>query len=256
MANKSMVILFVCHNRETVINVLQKVNDAKVNDAKVNDAKVNDAIIIFVGDQIIDDDIRSIPNIIIARELENNIEHEKKLLTFTAWYLVIKNQLFLDYKYICILENDVILSMNFINDLYNETIKNEFDIVSFKYGVDCFDKDISLDVFSDFLRIKQITTSMNWHNIGWYPSTNQCMKREHLQNFVDWYYPFCYYVKVKDEKKFSWYHERLFNVFLYHNKLTVKTIEGLKHLSCKSHEQTINKKIIIDPFPKKKWLLL
>lgn len=228
--SKNSIILFICHDKTTVFNVLQKVNNANI---------------IFVGDQLIDNELRNIPNIIFARELPNNIEVDKKLLTFTAWYLVIKNNLFMDYEYICLLENDVLLNSSFITNLENETIKNEEDIISFNHGKTCFNRDISMNVFSESLKIKQIDSENMITKIktqGWYPSTNQCIKRELLSKFVDWYYPFCYFINIKDPVKFSWYHERLFTVFIYDQNLKVKLIRGLSHLSNKSHEKTCNLK--------------
>jgi hypothetical protein len=228
--SKKSIILFVCHDKETVVNVLRKLKDANI---------------IFVGDNEVDNDIRNIPNIIIARELPNNIEDEKKLLTFTAWYLIIKNDLFLDYDYICILENDVLFDSSFIDNLETEASKNESEIITFNHGKSCFSRDVSIDVFVDFLKIKQIDCD-NMNSIinkkGWYPSTNHCLRREILKDFVDWYYPYCFYIKTKDPEKFSWYHERLFNVYLYNNDLTITKIIGLMHLSNKSHEKTFNNK--------------
>ena len=77
------------------------------------------------------------------------------------------------------------------------------------------------------------------HEKGWYPSTNQCIKRRALNDFVDWYYPFCLYIKTRHEEKFSWYHERLFSVYLYSNNSQVKIMHGLYHLSNKSHEKAM-----------------
>ena len=226
----TVIVVFVCHDKPTVFNVLQKVPDATV---------------IFVGDQDIDDQTREVPNLIVARELPNNIESEKKLLTFTAWYAIIKNNLFTEYDYICILENDVLLSGTFMKDLQIATTASENDLITFCLGRSCFYVDIKINILEDCLKIKGLdfeTMKSNLVKKGWYPSTNQCIKRNVLNDFIDWYYPFCLYIKTKHEEKFSWYHERLFSVYLDSNDAKVKLMHGLQHLSNKSHEKTFNKK--------------
>ena len=226
----TVIVVFVCHDKPTVFNVLQKVPDATV---------------IFVGDQDIDDQTRAVPNLIVARELPNNIESEKKLLTFTAWYAIIKNNLFTEYDYICILENDVLLSGTFMKDLQIATTSSENDLITFCLGRSCFYVDIKINILEDCLKIKELdfeTMKSNLVKKGWYPSTNQCIKRNVLNDFIDWYYPFCLYIKTRHEEKFSWYHERLFSVYLHSINKEAKLMYGLKHLSNKSHEKTFNKK--------------
>jgi GR25 family glycosyltransferase involved in LPS biosynthesis len=227
----TVIIVFVCHDKTTVFNVLKKVPNANI---------------IFVGDQEIDEDTRALPNLKIARELPDNIEYEKKLLTFTAWYAIIKNNLFTEYDYICILENDVLLSTTFIPDLQKTITTSENDLITFCHdGGSCFCADIKTNILYDCLKIKALDVediTSNLRKNGWYPSTNQCIKRTLLNGFVDWYYPFCFYIKSKHEEKFSWYHERLFSVYLHSINKEVKFMHGLKHLSNKSHEKTFNKK--------------
>jgi hypothetical protein len=71
---------------------------------------------------------------------------------------------------------------------------------------------MNVNVFEDFLRIKNIDHYDT--NSLWYGSTNHCIKREILENFVNWYYPDCFYFKLYDYPKFSYYHERLFSVYI------------------------------------------
>lgn len=98
----NVVYVFVCHDQCLIPSTLNKIENSKL---------------IFVGDKEIDDKLRENKDIIIARDLPNNIEHEKKLLTFTAWYLIVKNNLFLEYDYVCILEYDVALSVFFSDEI-------------------------------------------------------------------------------------------------------------------------------------------
>jgi hypothetical protein len=95
--DKSVIFTMVCHNKDIALSILNDPNKKKY-------------IILFVGKEEI-----TIKNkrLIILRNLEFNIEKEKDLLTFTAWYAIIKNNLFTKYDYICILEYDVILDNSF-----------------------------------------------------------------------------------------------------------------------------------------------
>jgi hypothetical protein len=124
--------------------------------------------IIFVGDKECDIDY---PKLIIARNLENNIEYEKKLLTFTAWYAIIKNNLFLDYTYLCILEYDVNLKSNFEEEM-NKLLTDKINVSFIKSGISGFHHDIKYNLIHDFLRKSEI--DLNAINLNdWGSSTNQ-----------------------------------------------------------------------------------
>jgi len=218
-------LVFICHDSESFMKVSSFL-------------KYENAYIIFVGDKEYDFLYENY-KIIIARNYTENIEKEKKLLTFTAWYLIVKNDLFANYSHICLLEYDVIFSLDFLNKL-NKIYMN-YDLVSFNGGINSFNIDINIEVFKKFIKIKNIE-SYNAHDF-WFHSTNHCIKRELLSDFVEWYYPACFFIKLYDYKKLSYYHERLFNVylknsnytsFLFSNNLT--HIQNCSHKECKNAE--------------------
>ena len=74
----------------------------------------------------------------------------------------------------------------------------------------------------------------------WYPSTNQCMNRKILNNFVDWYYPDYLQIKEQDLYSLSWYHERVFSVYIRINDLKVHILSGLGHFCKNSHQKGFN----------------
>ena len=189
------------------------------------------AYVIFVGPN----DVSPHPRILVARNLQDNIEHERKLLTFTAWYAIIKNKLFLYSTYICILEYDVTLPPNFYNNILKLCSTSNTDLVAFLSNDMYFLHDIYYDVFIKYLKIKNIDCADVSRNMLWYLSTNYCMKREIMEEFVDWYYPSCLEIKKEDSLKFSWYHERVFNMFRKHKKYTITILNGLGHSQSKSH---------------------
>jgi hypothetical protein len=214
-------IIFVCHNKEIVYSIL-------------NDPNKNNANIIFVGKNEVDDYISNNKRVIIARNLPNNIEEEKSLLTFTAWYAIIKNNLFTNYNYLCILEYDVILDNIFYKNLEEKCKLNEYDVISFipiNYG---FNWDIKEYILKYFLLQKNITLKIP---DTWYATSNQCVKRNLVAAFVDWFYPACDIIKKFDPIKVSWYHERVFSFYIKHFHFNITIINGLSHQFSNSHQE-------------------
>lgn len=222
-----VVIVFVCHSIETVEEALKKIPNARI---------------IFVGDKEVNEDIRKNPNIIIAREQPDNIEHEKKLLTFTAWYVIMKNDLYKEYEYICVLEYDVNIDNNFVKNVTNKTEEKIDDVITFLQASSCFNMDIDINVFKTFIQNKKIDYDSlhTKYNTVWYPTTNQCMKRKILNDFVDWYYPDYLQIKEQHLQQLSWYHERVFSVYIRVNNLKVIVLRGLQHFGKNSHNKGFN----------------
>ena len=216
-----VTIIFICHD-ENSVNFIVENNQFEY-------------IIMYVGKNDINQEHKKKINIIICRELMFNIEDDIKLLTFTAWYAIIKNNLFLDYDYICILEYDVKLENNFNNNLI-EFLSSSPDVVSFEEG-NRFDLTNNVNVYllKQFMIKKKINPKIVNQILTWGCSTNQCIKREILEKFVNWYYPDCNFIKQKDYKKYSFYHERLFMIFLSSLSINYKKMNGLIHLHNKCH---------------------
>jgi hypothetical protein len=200
--------------------------------------------IIYVGNNEIKPEWRENPKIIIARELPNNIEQEVKLLTFTAWYLIIKNNLFESYEHICLMEYDLLLNETFKDDLSQICLENNPDVISFHkpYNYYFFQYDVSINVMSYFLQMKNINNSII-NDMIWYASTNHCIRRKLLCDFVEWYYPDCLYIKHFDFANLSWYHERLFAVYLKSKNIEPFLLEGPEHQQLQSHYKDINNRI-------------
>lgn len=212
----TLLIVFICHNNETILNTR---------------IKYPDSTIFFVGSS---DVSQPDSKIIISRDLAINIEDKPKLLTFTAWYAISKNQLFQEYDYICLFEYDVNLEPNFEEKLKN-TIQNETelpDVISFFKIERYFFWDINPHLFYHFLNNKKAKYDICNE---WYNTTNHCMKREILDEFVNWYYPSCIDLWLLDRKMISWYHERFFSVFMkIHNKRHIG-VSGVDHCQDGSH---------------------
>lgn len=219
--SKSVAIVFICHDNTTINECLEKTNNCYV---------------LFVGDNDIDAELRMNSRVTVVRDLQNNIESEKKLLTFTAWYAIIKNNLFLEYQYICLFEYDVIIEPTFETTLRSMTQNATNDVIYFMWVDFCFMPDISEDVFDEFLRSKNVEEPNKYKVTSWFCTTNHCILRNILDDFVDWYYPNCLtIIKAKDHKRLSWYHERMFHVYTNLNNLVAVHKGGVQHLFKNSH---------------------
>jgi hypothetical protein len=138
--NKMLKKIFVCHNSEIIMNIL-------------NDPTKLEFDIIFVGNQPISNNLLTNYRVIIARNLKYNIEEQSDLLTFTAWYAIIKNNLFTEYEYLCILEYDIVMLPEFQDSLYERCLINDNDIISFLPTRDFFFWDIKTHVLKFFLKL-------------------------------------------------------------------------------------------------------
>lgn len=209
-----MKIIFVCHDNASI----EMVYDIVINSEQM--------FIIFVGDKLIKNEYLIHPKIIIAKNYENNIESTKKLLTFTAWYLIVNNRLFFHEDYLCILEYDVMFNHAFLEKL-NENY-NKYDIVSFQSQNTNFEADVSMT---------QMTNYLSHHNLPtietWWPTTNHCIRRDLLVEFVNFYY--YTYKDIDDEINLSFYHERIFSC--YTKQLNRWILNGLNHLGSYSHRR-------------------
>lgn len=221
----NVVIVYICHSSETVSDVL-------------NDDAKNGSYIIFVGNNDLDHTLLNNKRIIIARNFEYHIEDKYYLLTFTAWYLIVHNNLFLEYEYICLLEYDVKLESGFHSNLTSVCADNLYDIVTFfPLTYYLVHTSVTVSVMHHFLLHKN---SEFKHLNVWYATSNHCMRRTILCDFVNWYYPDCEMIKKIDPFKISWYHERLFSCFLFayedKRKYNIFVLSGIEHLFLKSHE--------------------
>ena len=169
LRTNNFAIIFVCHDNDSISKVIHYNHH-----------------IILVGYKEISKEYLQYPKLIIARDLKNNIENEQKLLSFTAWYAIIKNNLFSEYDYLCILEYDVLLHElfeNYINDTLNSSnISNISFIIRYEH---IYTYDTNINVMNKFLELKNIDPNIVSQMNGWGNTTNQCIRRDILSDFVD-----------------------------------------------------------------------
>ena len=177
---------------------------------------------ILVGGQKISSDF---DKIIKARELSDNIEGYNTLLTFTAWYALVKNNL-IENDFIGLFEYDVIFKQLPTNELKDNTIygiiKRNLPDTMF---LDC------MPSFKSLLTIEQINKANS--NPFWLPTTNFILPKEFLINFVDWYLQFI--SEILKYKNHAHYHERAINVFAAISGYNLEYMPIATHIENGSH---------------------
>jgi hypothetical protein len=213
---KQIKIIYIAHDKNSVDECLKSEPSATI---------------ILVGPQDIGEDIKYV-EVIIARDLPNNIEDKKKLLTFTAWYAIIKNDLFINNEHLCLLEWDCKLPKEKL-----EFNKDNDVGAFFQVNHSFMPKNINKSIFQNYLKNKKL----QYENFQtWYATTNCIVRRSILSEFVDFYFPSCVDdIEAYKEEAISWYHERIFFIYILHKKLKIQFISGSKHYGLTSHK--INK---------------
>ena len=210
----SVQIVFICHDEESLKKVLPYGKP-----------------ILLVGEKIVISD-----KVIVARDLPINIEHTPKLLAFTAWYAIVKNHLFKEYDFLCLLEWDVVLDESFESNLKLLCTEDVQSISFIESGSNDLLSAVNMNTILKFLSYKGYVKDDIFSIHSWGLSSNQCLRRTLLEQFVEWYYP-CTIILQEDPTRISWYHERLYMVYLKHHHIHYKLCKGLNHLFSKSHQK-------------------
>ena len=215
----SVQIVFICHDEASVQTVLPYGYP-----------------ILLVGDKTLQNLDLDLDKVIVVRDLPFHIEHIPKLLTFTAWYAIVKNGLFKEYDFLCILEWDAVLDESFETNL-KALCATEVHAISFmESGILDLLSDVDTNILCKFLKEKKCTKEDVLSIKSWGISSNQCLRRTLLEDFVDWYYP-CPTILEGDCQRISWYQERVYMIYLSHRSIPYKLCKGLTHLFKNSHQE-------------------
>ena len=192
----------------------------------------NEFVYIFVGEDKVFYSYGNNYSIINPYFAKNNIEHYPSLLTFTAWYLLSKNDI-CKTDYIGLFEYDVEFLSN-PNDieLYKDTIYGSM-------ARNLPDKNglylESVPQFAKLLTSKEIEIARK--QPFWNATSNFIVHKEFLIKFVDWYMQFI--PEILGLKKHSHFHERAINVFAANNGYKNEYIPMIKHYQLCSHGDNI-----------------
>jgi hypothetical protein len=177
----------ICHNQEIIIDQLSKNIAQKLPNCKF----------LLVGDGATDQIKQYDSQVIICRDLSDNLEEHPYLCSFTAWYAVVKNGLYQNNN-ICLLEYDIELDGKFHQtntSLINKYNNNNYIIAYNKTLIDhyVFYKstpwlDISLKKIHN-INLKTFVSNTKKQYRFWPTSTNITLSTHVLKSFIDWFNP-------------------------------------------------------------------
>lgn len=188
--------------------------------------------------------VKDLPNVIIARNIEHNIEEYPKLTSYTGWYALYKNNL-INSEYVNFFEYDV----NYIDgfsEINKEMLNLNCDFIGY-FPMRLTDPVyLNMSQYTDSLidSIK-IKTGVNIHelinkkinenpNAIWSSSSNSTWKVTALNEYINWFSTFIDDIKTN---QFSGHmHERSISFYYYLFNKKVKVVNGLMtHFQLNSH---------------------
>jgi len=185
--------------------------------------------------------LESADNVIIARNLPDNIEHFPNLLSFTGWYAVSRNSL-ARTPFVALLEYDIEITKEFAEKTLC-TLKETRAIVGYvsfalshpmymhatPWLIPAVRKMHGIDL-PDLVEKHLAAGKAD----QWTRSTNAAMSAEDLHAFVDWFLPMT--PMFRDDPIGAHVHERTFPIFCMINEMCNHLISGvLEHTQNRSH---------------------
>lgn len=158
---------------------------------------------------------------IIGSFLFDNIERYKSLLTFVAWYALIKNDL-IKTKYVGVFEYDCVFKKD-IFELEKDLDRNKL-IGFYPVSTTC----LYLDLIPEFCNLlpKEYIKAAKKEKL-WIASTNMILPNWFMATFVYWYSKFI--PKILECPKHPHFHERAVNI--------LAAVEGVRGISDIYYEQ-------------------
>lgn len=212
---------------------------------------------VFLGDKVCDL-IKDFDDVIICRELPNNIEEYPKLTSFSGWYAIWKNNLY-DSDYINLFEYDINLMDNFYEN-YNKSLLNKSNVIGYipfnpqDYNfighsiwsselINSINKNYNIDTHKVIKKLpKNYICSM---------TSNHTMNKKTFDEYMKWINPMVDDIKIS---KYSGHQmERSISLFYILNNINnIDVIPNiLHHFQFDSHEtQGISKSNFINNYNK------
>lgn len=218
----------VCHNQEIAKSILVDPILGNISSLKI----------LFVGSNPYDGRYRD--KVIVCRDLKFNIEHMPKLVAYTAWYAVVRNDLS-KADNICILEYDITVTDRF-KQMVEVALSGNCDALGF---VNTTMRDpVFLDVIPEFKEyvfkrykchvIDCILKNSPTNSSFWPSTSNLAMSRNFLNGFVDWYDSII--PTISEMETLAFVHERATIIYAWIAGLKINIDSTiLKHWMMKSH---------------------
>jgi hypothetical protein len=188
-------IYIVCHDKASY--ELFRENNRDIDISKFKFILVGDYD--WVGESFTEDS-----NNIVASFLPDNIEKHKTLLTFTAWYSLIKNDL-IKTKYVGVFEYDCVFKKD-IFELEKDLDRNKL-IGFYPVSTTC----LYLDLIPEFCKLlpKEYIEIAKKEKL-WIASANMILPVWFMATFVYWYSKFI--PQILQYPKHPHFHERAVNI--------------------------------------------
>ena len=197
---------------------------------------------VFLGNKSCEN-VRQLPNIIVARDYEDNMEKWNLLTAYSGWYLLWKNKLIdQDTDLINMFEYDIILAKNF-NEIQSTYITKETEVASYVW-ITAGDRRLLklFDICPPFLLSAKKHYGIDFMSyvdkldqsmlVG--VTSNQTMKPSVLHDFMEWAMPII--EDLKEERMVGHMVERLFPLFHIYNNLKSTVIQNtLTHFQMDTH---------------------
>ena len=192
------------------------------------------------------DKITDLPNVVIARNLANNIENYKYLVDFTAWYAIARNQIE-TCDYVSLLQYDVSISEDFTEKSLTALDSNRDAIVGYvplEMGDRNFIRDNMgfkpLEIACKNIYGIEISPLLKSHiklahDKKWPTTNNVAMHRHTLEDFVRWFTPLA--MSMGNEKSAGHAFERAIKLYsILSGRSNVYLGDVLSHFQMNSHE--------------------
>jgi hypothetical protein len=221
----NLEIYIVYHNQEA-FELFQK-NNKHIDTSKFK--------FILVGDYNQVGGFNYDEHIISSFELDN-IEQQESLLTFTAWYMLIKNGYHIKTDYVGIFEYDCV----FKEDIFKvEKFLKDDSFIGFSPRMTS--EKLYLDLIPEFcalLNEEEINKAKQ--KSVWNATTNVILPVQFLKSFVLWYEKFI--PLILRYPKHSHFHERAVNIFAANADMNYSFfVSWIEHKKLNSHYNKLQK---------------
>lgn len=231
-------------NTENVNQTFIFVHDQNIISEFEKTNKLKNYKYVFLGNRdtnLIEDN----SNVIIARNLEHNLEEYPLFTSFTGWYALWKNNL-IESDYISLFEYDTLMSEN-IEQIQSKLFYDNTDMIGYvpfpvshfqfidnpewvEYIFPAIKKIYNFDMY----RFIKTLLSKN-PNLLWSSTSNTTFKKEIFLEFMEWFEPLIEF--IKDTRTCGHAHERAISFFyMSKNKKMSLTNGVLTHLQLDSHQ--------------------
>ena len=206
-------------------------------------SELEDFKYVFLGNRPCDL-IQDLDNVIIAKNLEYNIEQYPKFTSLTGWYALYKNGL-INSEYVNFFEYDINY-MNKFADINKKLVNADFDFIGY------FPMLVTDPVYliqsqytSELIESIRVKTGVNINEVIqkilnkdkqslWSSSSNSTWKVSALNEYIDWFAEFI--DDVKDSNYCGHMHERSLSFYYFIKGLKVELTQGLmSHFQLNSH---------------------